>query len=63
MAPTDTTDNLRELRPRPSRAEIDPAASELLRTHGAEVMASAERWADTPEDAEDAFSSRISIPR
>ena len=61
MAPTDTGDTLRELRPRPSREEIDPAASELLRRYGDEVMASARRWADSPEDAEDAYQRGMEI--
>ena len=61
MPPIDTTDTLRELRPRPSRAEIDPVAAELMRRHGAEVMASAQHWADTPEDAEDAYQRGMEI--
>jgi RNA polymerase sigma factor (sigma-70 family) len=61
MPPTDTTDTLRELRPRPSRAQIDPVAAELMRRHGAEVMASAQHWAETPEDAEDAYQRGMEI--
>ncbi|HEX8648465.1 MAG TPA: sigma-70 family RNA polymerase sigma factor [Thermoleophilaceae bacterium] len=61
MPPTDTTDTLRELRPRPSREQIDPVAAELMRRHGAEVMASAQHWADTPEDAEDAYQRGMEI--
>jgi RNA polymerase sigma factor (sigma-70 family) len=58
MPPTDTPT---ELRPRPSRAEIDPAARDIMRRHGTEVMASARRWAETPEDAEDAFQRGFEI--
>jgi RNA polymerase sigma factor (sigma-70 family) len=61
MPPTDTTDTLRELRPRPSREEIDPVAAELMRRHRAEVMASAQHWAETPEDAEDAYQRGMEI--
>jgi RNA polymerase sigma factor (sigma-70 family) len=50
-----------EIRPRPSRAEIDPAALEIVRRHGDDVMASARRWAETPEDAEDAFQRGLEI--
>ena len=58
MPPTNTP---RELRPRPSREEIDPAARELMRDHRDEVMACARRWAETPEDAEDAFQRGFEI--
>ena len=54
MPPTD-------IRPGPSRAEIDPAALEIMRRHRDEVMASARRWADSPEDAEDAFQRGLEI--
>ena len=54
MPPTDTT-------PRPTRAEIDPAALAVVRRHGGEVMAVARRWADTPEDAEDAYQRGLEI--
>ncbi|HEX8744201.1 MAG TPA: sigma-70 family RNA polymerase sigma factor [Thermoleophilaceae bacterium] len=58
MPPTETP---RELRPRPSRAEIDPVARAIVRRHREEVMATARRWADTPEDAEDAFQRGLEI--
>jgi RNA polymerase sigma factor (sigma-70 family) len=61
MPPTDTTDPPRELRPPPSRSEIDPLAREMVRRHGEEVMASARHWAETPEDAEDAFQRGLEI--
>jgi RNA polymerase sigma factor (sigma-70 family) len=65
MPPTETTeprtDAPRDLRPGPSRAEIDPAALEIVRRHGGEVLAVARRWADTPEDAEDAYQRGLEI--
>ena len=65
MPPTDTTSEPaaapRELRPRPSRAEIDPAALDIMHRHRDEVLASARRWAETPEDAEDAFQRGLEI--
>jgi len=62
MPPTDnTTEPPRELRPRPARAEIDPAALEIVRRRGAEIMAVARRWAETPEDAEDAYQRGLEI--
>jgi RNA polymerase sigma factor (sigma-70 family) len=51
----------RELRPPVPRADIDPAASEIMRRHGGEVLAVARRWADTPEDAEDAYQRGLEI--
>jgi DNA-directed RNA polymerase specialized sigma24 family protein len=36
-------------------------AAELMRRHGAEVMASAQHWAETPEDAEDAYQRGMEI--
>ena len=52
MPPTDTA---------PTRAEIDPAAMDIVRRHGGEIMASARRWAETPEDAEDAYQRGLEI--
>jgi RNA polymerase sigma factor (sigma-70 family) len=46
---------------RPSRAEIDPAALDLVRRHGAQIMATARRYAATPEDAEDAYQRGLEI--
>jgi RNA polymerase sigma factor (sigma-70 family) len=46
---------------RPSRAEIEPAALELVRRHGAQIMATARRYAATPEDAEDAYQRGLEI--
>jgi RNA polymerase sigma factor (sigma-70 family) len=46
---------------RPTRAEIEPAALELVRRHGAQIMATARRYAATPEDAEDAYQRGLEI--
>ena len=58
---TDPTSAPRELRPRLPREQIDPAAAEIIRCHGGEVMAVARRSADTPEDAEDAYQRGLEI--
>ena len=39
----------------PSRGEIDEAALGLLARHGAQILATARRYAANPEDAEDAY--------
>src|SRR3954454_11804360 len=46
---------------RPDRAEIDAAALELLARHGAQILATARRYAATPEDAEDACQRGLEI--
>ena len=46
---------------RPGRAEIDAAALELLARHGAQILATARRYAATPEDAEDACQRGLEI--
>jgi RNA polymerase sigma factor (sigma-70 family) len=46
---------------RPARAEIDAAALELLARHGAQILATARRYAATPEDAEDACQRGFEI--
>jgi RNA polymerase sigma factor (sigma-70 family) len=46
---------------RPSRAEIEPAALDLIRTHGAQILAVARRYAASPEDAEDAYQRGLEI--
>jgi RNA polymerase sigma factor (sigma-70 family) len=46
---------------RPSRAEIEPAALDLIRRHGAQIMATARRYAVSPEDAEDAYQRGLEI--
>ena len=48
-------------RRRPTRAEIEPAALALLGRHGAAIMATARRFAATPEDAEDAYQRAVEI--
>ena len=48
-------------RRRPTRAEIEPAALALLQRHGAGIMATARRFAATPEDAEDAYQRGVEI--
>jgi RNA polymerase sigma factor (sigma-70 family) len=46
---------------RPARGEIDEAALELLARHGTQILATARRYAATPEDAEDAYQRGIEI--
>ena len=46
---------------RPQRGDIDAAALELLRRHGAQILATARRYAATVEDAEDAYQRGIEI--
>jgi RNA polymerase sigma factor (sigma-70 family) len=48
-------------RARPARAEIEPAALELVRRHGAQIMSTALRYAASPEDAEDAYQRGLEI--
>src|SRR5918995_972203 len=48
-------------RERPARAEIDAAALALLARHGAQILATARRYAATPEDAEDAYARGVEI--
>src|SRR5215211_600326 len=48
-------------RRRPTRAEIEPAALALLQRHGPTIMATARRFAATPEDAEDAYQRAVEI--
>ncbi|MGH2762920.1 MAG: sigma-70 family RNA polymerase sigma factor, partial [Thermoleophilaceae bacterium] len=48
-------------RARPARAEIDEAALELLARHGPQIVATARRYAATPEDAEDAYQRGLEI--
>jgi RNA polymerase sigma factor (sigma-70 family) len=48
-------------RARPSRDEIDPAARDLIRRHGAQIMSTARRYSATPEDAEDAYQRGLEI--
>jgi len=48
-------------RARPGRGEIDEAALRLLARHGAQILATARRYAQTPEDAEDAYQRALEI--
>src|ERR1700741_5345205 len=45
----------------PVRRARDPAALELLREHGEDIMRTARRYAATPEDAEDAFQRAFEV--
>ena len=45
----------------PARGEIDAAALRLLARHGAQILATARRYAATPEDAEDAYQRGVEI--
>ena len=46
---------------RPVRGELDQAALGLLARHGGQIMATARRYAATPEDAEDAYQRGLEI--
>jgi RNA polymerase sigma factor (sigma-70 family) len=46
---------------RPSRADIEPVALDLIRRRGAEVLGTARRYAASPEDAEDAYQRALEI--
>src|SRR3954468_20918401 len=46
---------------RPERADIDAAALDLLARHGSQILATARRYAATPEDAEDACQRGLEI--
>src|SRR3954453_23746582 len=46
---------------RPSRAQIEPAALELLARHSAGLLATARRYSATPQDAEDAYQRGVEI--
>jgi DNA-directed RNA polymerase specialized sigma24 family protein len=46
---------------RPARRDLDPAALALLERHGAQILATARRYAATPEDAEDAYQRAFEI--
>jgi RNA polymerase sigma factor (sigma-70 family) len=45
----------------PSREAVEQAAVKLLARHGAQVLATARRYAATPEDAEDAYQRSLEI--
>jgi RNA polymerase sigma factor (sigma-70 family) len=46
---------------RSGRREIDDAAAALVARHGAQILATARRYAATPEDAEDAYQRGLEI--
>jgi RNA polymerase sigma factor (sigma-70 family) len=46
---------------RSGRREIDAAAVALVARHGAQILATARRYAATPEDAEDAYQRGLEI--
>ena len=46
---------------RPQRAAVDEVALELLARHGPQILATARRYAATPEDAEDAYQRAFEI--
>lgn len=48
-------------RPRPTRAEMETAALDLIRRHGAAILATARRYSATPEDADDAYQRGLEI--
>jgi RNA polymerase sigma factor (sigma-70 family) len=48
-------------RTRPPRGEIDEAAIALLARHGAQILATARRYAASREDAEDAYQRALEI--
>jgi RNA polymerase sigma factor (sigma-70 family) len=46
---------------RPARRDLDPTALTLLERHGAQILATARRYAASPEDAEDAYQRAFEI--
>lgn len=46
---------------RPPRAAVEPVALELIRRHGADIMATAKRHSANREDAEDAYQRGLEI--
>lgn len=48
-------------KPRPGRSEVEPAALDLVRRYGAQIMGTARRYSATPEDAEDAYQRGLEI--
>ena len=51
----------RQSRRRPSRGEIDQAVLDLIARRGGEILATARRYAATPDDAEDAYQRGLEI--
>ena len=52
---------MRKSQRRPTRGVIDDAALTLLARHGGQILATARRYAATPEDAEDAYQRGLEI--
>ncbi len=46
---------------RPSRQQIEPAALDLIRRRGDEILRTARHYAATPEDADDAYQRGLEI--
>lgn len=46
---------------RPTRAEVEPAALDLIRRYGPGILGTARRYSLTPEDAEDAYQCGLEI--
>jgi RNA polymerase sigma factor (sigma-70 family) len=46
---------------RPGRAQIEPAALDLIQRHGAQIMRTARRYSACAEDAEDAYQRGLEI--
>jgi RNA polymerase sigma factor (sigma-70 family) len=46
---------------RPSRSQIEPVALDLIRRRGGDVLATARRYAHSPDDAEDAYQRALEI--
>jgi RNA polymerase sigma factor (sigma-70 family) len=59
-APVDAARVGRE-RPRPPRREVDQAARDLIRRRGREILATARRYAQTLDDADDAYQRGLEI--
>jgi RNA polymerase sigma factor (sigma-70 family) len=51
----------RAVRRRPPRTEVEPVALDLIRRYGADIMATARRYSQTREDAEDAYQRGLEI--
>lgn len=51
----------RQAGPRPSRAEIDPAALDLISRYGPQILGTARRYSLNPDDAEDAYQRGLEI--
>jgi len=51
----------RQGRRRPARGDVDRAAVDLIARRGAEIVATARRYAATPQDAEDAYQRGLEI--